>query len=46
MAAPPIMISMIAITINTVFSDINPQHTPLANGIQKQNLGSLTDYKL
>ena len=42
-AAPPIIISNNAIIINAILREISPQHTPLARGTQKQNLGSLID---
>jgi len=44
--AIPIVISNIAIIIKVLCNEMNPQQMPLANGKQKQNLGSLRDEKL
>jgi len=45
-AAPPIVISINAMIIKIVLRDINPQHTPFAKGMQKQNFGSLAYERL
>jgi hypothetical protein len=42
--AIPIVISIPIIEMRAVFKEIVPQHTPLANGIKKQNLGSYRFY--